>query len=156
MSRPGGVRSGSGTYGSVCELGLRTLARALGREAELPRIAEMAAWLLEGWSDQLVPKAAPRASRIGDDHSPFEYSLAFDPDGVDLRLLLEAQGTPPSAAGNLHAALELNQRLVERYSADLSRFDAISELFLEESTAEPFSLWHALALGPHCEQEFKQ
>lgn len=111
--------------------------------------------MMEGWDDLQVPDVPPRASRIGDDHSPFEYSLAFDPDGVDLRLLLEAQGTPPSAAGNLEAALALNRRLAERYGADLTRFEAISELFLEQSTAEPFALWHAIALAPDGELDFK-
>jgi DMATS type aromatic prenyltransferase len=111
--------------------------------------------MTDGWGEQQVPDVPPRASRIGDDHSPFEYSLGFDPDGVDLRLLLEAQGTPPSAAGNLEAALALNLRLAARYSADVARFESISDLFLEQSTAEPFALWHAISLSPDGELDFK-
>jgi DMATS type aromatic prenyltransferase len=139
----------------VCDLALRQLGEALRREADMPRITEVVACLMEGWADQRVPDLPPRASRIGDDHSPFEYSLAFEPAGVDLRLLLEAQGTPPSAAGNLQAALELNHRLAQRFGADLTRFDQIADLFLEQSTAEPFSLWHAIGVGPDNLVEFK-
>ncbi|HYJ10294.1 MAG TPA: tryptophan dimethylallyltransferase family protein [Polyangiaceae bacterium] len=144
-----------GTYAAECEAGLRSVAKALGREADLPRLTEVAACMMDGWGALPVPDVPPRASRIGDDHSPFEYSLGFDPDGVDLRLLLEAQGTPPSAPANLEAALALNNRLVARYSADIARFDVISDLFLEQSTAEPFALWHAISLSPDGELDFK-
>jgi len=155
MTRRGGSPMRAGTYGGVCELGLGNLATALGRDADMPRIAEIVACLMEGWAGHEIPDVAPRASRIGDDHSPFEYSLAFEPAGVDLRLLIEAQGTPPSAAGNLQAALELNQRLAKRFQAALTRFDAVSELFLEESTGEPFALWHAMGIGPDNQVDFK-
>jgi DMATS type aromatic prenyltransferase len=134
---------------------MRDISEALGEGVNLPRIAEIVTCMMEGWAEQPVPRLPPRASRIGDDHSPFEYSLAFEPAGVDLRLLLEAQGNPPSAAGNLQAALELNNRLAQRFGADLTRFDAIADLFLEESTAEPFSLWHAIGVGPDNEVAFK-
>jgi DMATS type aromatic prenyltransferase len=155
VSRQGDLRLSDDTYGGICELGLQRLTTALRRDADMPRIAEIVACLMDGWADHHVPDIPPRASRIGDDHSPFEYSLAFEPAGVDLRLLLEAQGTPPSAAGNLQAALALNRRLAKRFEADLTRFDAISDLFLEESTAEPFSLWHALGVGPDNQVDFK-
>ena len=98
LSRPRGLGISANTYGGVCDLALRQLGEALRREADMPKIGEVVACLMEGWADQRVPESPPRPSRIGDDHSPFEYSLAFEPAGVDLRLLLEAQGTPPSAA----------------------------------------------------------
>jgi DMATS type aromatic prenyltransferase len=155
LSSPRGITSAVETYGGVCQYALRGLTEALGRQAEIPRIAEIVTCLMEGWAEQRVPDLPPRASRIGDDHSPFEYSLAFEPAGVDLRLLLEAQGTPPSAVGNLQAALELNHRLSKRFGADLTRFDAVADLFLEETTGEPFSLWHAIGVGPDQQVEFK-
>lgn len=154
LSRPA-TRLGDGTHGSECDDGLRAIAAAFGREADLPKISELAACLMEGWGHVEVADSPPRASLIGDDHSPFEYSLGFDPEGVHLRLLLEAQGTPPSAAANLEAALALNQRLAARYGADLTRFERISDLFLERSTAEPFALWHATSLAPSGELDFK-
>lgn len=155
LSSPRALTIQTDTYGGVCQHALRALSEALRREAEIPRIAEIVECLTEGWADQRVPGLPPRASRIGDDHSPFEYSLAFEPAGVDLRLLLEAQDTPPSAAGNLQAALELNHRLAQRFGADLTRFDAVADLFLEETTAEPFSLWHAIGVGHDNQVEFK-
>lgn len=146
---------GSGTYRKTCMQGMQTIAQAL----ELPPLTDelegIVDTLMQGWGDQVIPRSAPYASNIGDDHSPFEYSLAFDPEGPELRLLIEAQATPPSSVGNHAAALALNRRLQSKYAVDLRRFDAVQELFLGTTGEAVFSLWHAMSLEPGASPAFK-
>jgi DMATS type aromatic prenyltransferase len=108
-----------------------------------------------GWGEKIIPRDAPYVSLIGDDHSPFEYSLAFEGQRVELRLLLEAQGTPATPETNHAAALALNQRLVAAYGVDLGRFDLVKDLFLPDQPAPGFSLWHAVSLSEDGQAAFK-
>jgi DMATS type aromatic prenyltransferase len=152
--RPSSV-PGPTTYEASCAHGLEGLCHALGRQDQLETYRDLARFLLQKWGDAQVPENAPYASNIGDDHSPFEYSLAFDPAGVELRLLFEAQANPPSAANNQRAALSLNRQLAERYAVNMRRFDLIQDLFLGAPATGSFSLWHAVSLNPGRAPAFK-
>jgi DMATS type aromatic prenyltransferase len=131
------------------------LCAALGYEADYERYLAVQRTLLGEWGNTSIPKDAPYASEIGDDHSPYEFSLQFEPGGVELRLLVEAQGKEPSARANLDAAVELNRRLQDRYSLDMARFSKVADLFLSEEAAAPFSLWHAVCWQPGTAPGFK-
>ncbi len=144
-----------GTYLDRCQQGLSALSQALLRPEETATYNELAAFLFEDWGDHEVPQLAPYPSNIGDDHSPFEYSLAFDPEGIELRLLFESQSQLPSPQTNQEAALALNQRAGRRYGLDFSRFERIQDLFLSDAPSAEFSLWHAVCLNPGRAPAFK-
>jgi hypothetical protein len=150
--RPASVPPLSPTYEDVCQRGLRLLSNALGWSTNDDGLVRE---LMHGWGAQTIPPDAPYVSLIGDDHSPFEYSLAFEGQRVELRLLLEAQGTPPTPTTNQVAALALNQRLVASHGVELGRFDLVKDLFLLDQPAPGFSLWHAVSLSEDGQAAFK-
>lgn len=134
------------TYQDIARSQLRGLTQALGLSRDADRHEEVRTRLFDGWGDTDVPAKPRYLSAIGDDHSPFEYSIALGPDTSELRLLFEAQGREPSLNANRSAALSFNERLAP-YGASLSRFDRIRDLFLPESPDGPFTLWHAVTFG---------
>jgi hypothetical protein len=143
------------TYRDRAESELFRLCAALGYEGEFDTFNGVQREMLGKWADTAVPATAPYLSEVGDDHSPYEFSLQFEPGGVELRLLVEAQGDTPSAESNRVAALDLNRRLVERFDVDLGRFSRVQDLFLSGEAAAPFSLWHAVCWFPGTVPAFK-
>jgi DMATS type aromatic prenyltransferase len=146
----------SATYAQICAADLRALSSALygiddGPEPSLSLATE----LLAGWGDSPVPARAPYPSRIGDDHSPFEYSVAFSAAGNELRLLFEAQAPQPSDAGNREAALALNRQLASRSGVHMGRFETVESLFLQSGGEQEFWLWHAVVLNRGAPPSFK-
>jgi DMATS type aromatic prenyltransferase len=95
-------------------------------------------------------------SFVVDDHTPVEFSLAFDSDGSPtLRILVEHLAPEATARKNLLAARRLTERLAQRYQLPLDRFEAIADLFLPDEPQGRFSLWHAVVLRPNGRHEFK-
>ncbi len=111
--------------------------------------------LLENWGTQEIPQVPAYHSCIGDDHSPFEYSIAFGAERTELRLLVEVQGSSPGAIPNQEAALNLNSRLTQSFDTSFERFERIRPLFLPQAPNPPFSLWHAACLGKDGKHDFK-
>jgi DMATS type aromatic prenyltransferase len=153
--RPAPGPADDATYSGRADRELFRLCAALGYEADYERYLAVQHTLLEGWGDTSIPRHPPYHSEIGDDHSPYEYSLQFEEAGVELRLLVEAQASDPSARANLEAAIELNRRLQARYSIDMTRFSLVADLFLSQDAAAPFSLWHAVCWLPGTAPAFK-
>jgi DMATS type aromatic prenyltransferase len=143
------------TYADRADSELFRMCAALGYETEYERYLAVQRNLFAGWGDTAIGEDAPYASEIGDDHSPYEFSLQLEPGGVELRLLVEAQGNKPFALANREAALALNRRLQERYSLDMTRFSKVSDLFLSGEPTAPFSLWHAVCWFPGTVPGFK-
>lgn len=141
------------TYQDIARSQLRGLTQALGLSRDADRHEEVRARLFDGWGDADVPQKPPYLSAIGDDHSPFEYSIALGPDASELRLLFEAQAGEASLCANRAAALSFNERLAP-YGATLARFERIRDLFLPENPDGPFTLWHAVTFGSG-QPEFK-
>lgn len=98
--------------------------------------------MLAPWGQRPIPARNEWPSDIGDDHSPFEFSLALEPDAPELRFLVEAQGAEPTFRSTRDAALELNRSLRED-GADLSRFHRVEDVLLPDVEHARFSLWHA-------------
>jgi DMATS type aromatic prenyltransferase len=134
---------------------LENLCAGLGVANDRKEFQTVQDFLLKGWGQQEIPQRPSYASSIGDDHSPFEYSVAFGSQGTELRILVEMQGKVPSAVSNQRAALDFNGQLAQRFGADFERFDAIKDLFLPEFPGAPFSLWHAVCLNRDNRNEFK-
>jgi len=99
------------------------------------------------WGGAAIDETPAWPSDIGDDHSPYEFSLALTPDAAELRLLVEAQGSTGEFESTREACLRLNSRLAER-GADLQRFEQIRDLLLPNVRHARFSLWHAITLAP--------
>ena len=85
-------------------------------------------------------------SDISDDHSPVEFSLAFDADRPPaLRLLGETVSASPNPVSN---AAELVRFLetTESFGISLDRFNSVRDLFLPSNSGESFLLWYSLVL----------
>lgn len=123
----------------VAEGGVRLLHDLLGSVGSRP-IAEPVLW----------------PSFVVDDHTPVEFSLAFDRGASPtLRVLVEHIAPEATARKNLLAARRLTERLAQRYQLPLDRFGAIEDLFLPDEPQGRFSLWHAVVLRPDGQHEFK-
>ena len=143
------------TYQHISRRQLQELCHALGLANRVTEYSEVQAFLMENWGDREVPRLAPYPSRIGDDHSPYEYSIQFSRDSVELRLLLEAQAGVPGIYENQQAALTLNAKIAQKYGADVSRFQPLETLFCPEDPHGPFSLWHAVCFDGSVQPNFK-
>jgi DMATS type aromatic prenyltransferase len=134
---------------------LQNLCHGLGLAKDYGEFQAVQDFLLQDWGGEEIPARAPYPSMIGDDHSPFEYSVAFGAEQTELRILVEIQAKAPGAVANQRAALDLNRRLSGQFGANFQRFDAITDLFLPQLPGPPFSLWHAVCLGSQNRNEFK-
>lgn len=143
------------TYDERSQAQLGALCGALGFDRDREAILELQRFLFSPWGAYTIPAQPAYPSFIGDDHSPYEYSLAFAGNSVELRILFEAQAETPTAAANQEAARAVNGSLRSRFGVDLSRLDRIEDLFLTASPLPPLSLWHAVCLNPGVPAAFK-
>ncbi|MBX3208867.1 MAG: hypothetical protein KF764_27800 [Labilithrix sp.] len=111
------------------------------------------------WGAARIPSAPAWPSDIGDDHSPYEFSIALAPDEPpSVRFLVEAQSVAsasPTLADMREAALALTQRFAGQ-GIDLTRFERVRDLFLPDVESARFALWHAARLsgGPEVKAYF--
>jgi hypothetical protein len=103
------------------------------------------------WPEGPLSAAAPWETDLTDDGSPFEFSIGFERDQPELRLLFESQlpTASPTPRTSWQAGRELQQRLRAEGSCDTYGFDRIADMF-EPPSGLPsrFSLWHAAVLRP--------
>jgi DMATS type aromatic prenyltransferase len=93
---------------------------------------------------------------VADDHTPVEFSVAFnDHEPPALRMLGDALSTPPSAATNLAAAHAFLAAQAARFGLPLSRFDRVRDLFTTEHPQGGFGLWHSIVFRHGRPPEFK-
>ena len=135
------------SYHRIAAWQLQALCRGLGQEDAFADYLQLQRFLMDPWGARPVPERPPYPSNIGDDHSPYEFSIAFGDRGAELRLLLEAQADRPSLVANQRAGLLLTRRLADRYGASLRRFERVQELFCPELPQGGFSVWHAVTFG---------
>ncbi len=134
---------------------LERLCRANGLDQELPTVADLFRKLTAPWSAQPVGYAARTwHSDVADDHTPYEFSVVYGGTAPELRLLIEAQGDPPSLQTNWAAALDLSRRIAQDFGISLSRHDRIAELFTPGPHAR-LALWHAVAVRADERPQFK-
>ncbi|GII22544.1 tryptophan dimethylallyltransferase family protein [Planosporangium mesophilum] len=100
------------------------------------------------------PPAWP--SDIADDHTPVEFSIAFNEnEPPTLRILAESLGSPPGALTNLAAAHRFLDAQAHRYGLSASRLEQIQDLFATEDPRGRFALWHSLVFRNGRRPEFK-
>jgi DMATS type aromatic prenyltransferase len=134
---------------------LTALAAAVGLSGKTEQITEIFRALTTSWGDKAVGDVSTWQSDVSDDHAPFEFSLALDPDKVELRVLVEAQGTDANLQSNWQAGLDLNQYLAANYHVSLDRFEQIADLYAPTNPEAKFSIWHAVCFYPDKEPAFK-
>jgi Tryptophan dimethylallyltransferase len=132
------------TYSRIAEHLLAKLCAGLELNEQFAEYALTQSTMLGNWAENEVTERPPYLSLIGDDHSPFEYSIAFIGERCDLRLLWEVQGDAPGASANQRAALSFTERIAVRYGASVERFETIRDLFLSADFPGQFSLWHGI------------
>ncbi len=134
---------------------LTALCDAVGLSGKIEQITEIFRGITTSWGDKAVGDISGWQSDVSDDFAPFEFSLALDPDKVELRVLIEAQGSNADLQSNWQAGLELNKYLAAKYHVSLDRFEQISDLFTPTNSAAKFSMWHAVCFYPDKEPAFK-
>ena len=100
------------------------------------------------------PPAWP--SDIADDHSPIEYSVAFnDTEPPALRILAEVPGVPPGLGANTQAAYAFIAANAARFGLATDRIDAVGDLFATGRPHGGFALWCSLVFRRGRDPEFK-
>lgn len=135
------------TYHEVATARLDRLWHAIYGEACPPEARARLNTMVLPWGAAQIPGKPSWPSDIGDDHSPYEFSIAFAPNEAPVvRFLVEAQGSEPTLDSTRDAALDLTQRLT-KHGVDLARFERVRELFLPPVPNARFALWHAARLS---------
>ncbi len=134
---------------------LTALCHAVGLSDKIEQITAIFRTLAASWGDRKVGEITAWRSDVSDDAAPFEFSLALDPDKVELRVLIEAQGSDPNLQSNWQAGLALNQYLAANHHVSLDRFEQIADLFSPTNPEAKFSMWHAVCFYPDKEPSFK-
>ena len=143
----------AGTYFDRCVEQLRTLAESLDlNEATIRQALNLT---VEPWFNRPIPERPAYLSDVGDDHTPFEYSAAFDERDTELRLLTEVHGAPPTLLSNQRSALALNDSIQREFGTPFDRFNAIRDLFVSDRPGGLFTLWHSIGFRSNRKPSFK-
>jgi hypothetical protein len=88
-------------------------------------------------------------SGVADDHTPVEFSVAFNlHGGMTLRILGEALASPADAAANLTAADRFLDAQADRFGVAMSRYARVRDLFASPDPDAAFALWFSLMFAP--------
>jgi len=133
-----------GEFGSAR---LRALCSALGQSDKATRDAlEVFRLVSEPWGRRPLGGTPAWRNDLTDDCTPFEFSLGFEGDKPELRILFESQ-PELSQASSWHAGLTLQEELRRKNLADTSVFEQVAQLFAPPANSTPrFSLWHSAVL----------
>jgi DMATS type aromatic prenyltransferase len=133
---------------------LARLCKVVGTEPETP--VELLAGLLGPHGAR--PAAAPPVwpSDVADDHSPVEFSLAFnDNEPPALRILGEALGSTPGVRANMSAAEDFLEAYAGKFGLSLRRLDMVRDLFDSHQPQGAYALWLSLVFRNGRRPEFK-
>jgi DMATS type aromatic prenyltransferase len=146
-----------GTLGNHLVMRMTRLMRALGQDAGLARALAVARVLAKGWFDRESLPWPAWPSDITDDHSPFEFSLAFNESSEIVRILTEPQAPlEPSLVASWRAAAEVHEDLATHWRAGFANYDKVADLFAPRvGSSARFCVWHAGILGGARPPHFK-
>jgi DMATS type aromatic prenyltransferase len=112
--------------------------------------------LLDPIGSRPLSKPPAWPSNVADDHTPVEFSVAYsEGEPPALRILGEAQGSPPGALTNLSAAYRFLSTQADRFGLSTSRLDPVQDLFAAEHPQGEFALWYSLVFRSGRQPEFK-
>ncbi|MDI6104184.1 tryptophan dimethylallyltransferase family protein [Actinoplanes sp. NEAU-A12] len=101
-----------------------------------------------------APPAWP--SGVADDHTPIEFSLAYnETEPPALRILAEVLAPAPGVAENMAATYAFLHRHADRYGLSTRRLDMVRDLFAGDRTTGDFGLWISLVFRAGRRPEFK-
>jgi hypothetical protein len=106
------------------------------------------------WGDRpvLLPPSWP--SDVGDDNTPFEFSLALG-TSPELRFMVEPLGETPSLRSNAETARALLASLASDFDVDGTRADRVWDLFMPPAAVGAFAAWVAAELPVSGAPKFK-
>jgi DMATS type aromatic prenyltransferase len=133
---------------------LTALCESVGLSSQTEQIIEIFRSITTSWGNKAVGNTTWQ-SDVSDDAAPFEFSIALDPNNIELRVLVEAQGSEATLQSNWQAGLELNQYLAANYNVNLDRFHQIADLYTPTNSTAKFSIWHAVCFYPDKAPAFK-
>jgi Arc/MetJ family transcription regulator len=140
---------------------LEHLGRQSARLCEVTRtdstaVTDLLADLLGPAGSTVLSDGPAWPSGIADDHTPVEFSVAFNRHGgVTLRLLGEALASPAGTAANLAAAYRFLDAQADRFGLATSRFARVRDLFAKPDSNAAFALWFSLVFSGGRHPEFK-
>jgi DMATS type aromatic prenyltransferase len=119
---------------------LRRLCDALGMADDSDQITNVFRRMVAPWGAAPLADEPSWLSEVGDDHTPFEFSVAF---GVrnELRILVEPLGNPGGLIANRDRALAVLDDLAKDHQISLERLRRIEDLFLPKDPQGLFSIW---------------
>jgi DMATS type aromatic prenyltransferase len=154
MNSNNALREDLGTFFNLSAGRLNGLCGATGLSDQTPRILDLFRRFTSPWTDVPVGKAPHWPSLVGDDHTPYEFSLGLG-ESSELRIMSEPLGAVPSFRSNNEAALALLESLVRDFDIDLGRFRKVQDLFLPSKSSGAFGVWAAVGFAAGRQPEFK-
>ncbi|MDG4830798.1 tryptophan dimethylallyltransferase family protein [Solwaraspora sp. WMMD1047] len=133
---------------------LRQLCEVVGADSTAP--LDLLADLLGPAGSRPLSEPPAWPSNIADDHTPVEFSIAYNENEPPaLRILAEAQGSPPGVLANLSAAHRFMDRQGHRFNLSSSRYEAVRDIFASGQPRGDFALWHSLVFRSGRRPELK-
>jgi DMATS type aromatic prenyltransferase len=121
-----------------------------------PSAREILADLLGSAGSRPVSEPPVWPSNVADDHTPIEFSLAFNThEAPTLRILAEALDGAAEPAANLAASDRFIARQAERYRTHTVALDRVRDLFATGDPCGGFVLWHSVVFRCGRAPEFK-
>lgn len=133
---------------------LDRLCRVLEIDPEPP--STLLSEILGPYRDRPLSQPPAWPSDVADDHSPIEFSVAFNhSERPILRILAETPAPRPDVAGNRSAAYAFLAAQVERHGLSPGRLDSVRDLFDGPDPQGLFALWCSLVFRAARTPEFK-
>jgi hypothetical protein len=148
------LRENLGSFYNLSAERLSGLCNETGLREQRPAILDLFRRLTSPWTDEPVGNTPRWPSLVGDDHTPYEFSLGLG-ESPELRLMAEPLGAVPSFHANQEAAIGLLSSLARDFDVDLSRFEKVQDLFLPSKPLGTFGVWAAVGFGANRPPEFK-
>jgi hypothetical protein len=150
----------SESLGAFGESRITALCRALGLEERQALEARALFRSISGsWAGYPLGGRAPFRNDITDDGTPFEFSVGFEREKPELRVLFESQlpSGKPSTRSSWEAGINLQRQLQQQGALDTTRFDRIAASFAPglHPALPRFALWHAVVMRAGSSPLFK-
>jgi DMATS type aromatic prenyltransferase len=137
------------TYASVAAVQIHNLCESLGLGSHTAAVQALFERLARGWRHHPVGHGPLWTSDLTDDHTPYEFSIAYRRDQPELRMLVEAQTPAGSVLDQWRAALTLQDELASAFGLSRKQFDAICAEFAPDAdSGARFALWHSVVFDP--------
>lgn len=137
------------TYASVAAAQIGDLCDSLGLGSHTADVRALFGRVTRGWSHHPIDRGPLWASDLTDDHTPYEFSIAYRDDRPELRLLVEAQTPGGSVLDQWRAGMALQAELASELGASRDRLDAICAGFAPAAGCRArFALWHSVVFDP--------